>query len=77
MYSCYYYKLAILAIKYDLGRPWYLSIVGGPGVATINISESVQIGAQVSIGSEIASFRIGSTCCIDGPLFLKEYNHAF
>jgi phosphatidylserine decarboxylase len=50
------------------GRRWFLSIVGGPAVATIRLPEEVRLGATVTIGQKIASFHMGSTCCIASPI---------
>lgn len=49
------------------GRSWLLSIVGGPLVATIKLPDWLKLGADVEIGSKIATFELGSTCCVIGP----------
>jgi len=49
------------------GRTWYLSIVGGPGVGAIVLGGDTTIGSFVGIGNEIATFLLGSTCCIASP----------
>lgn len=49
------------------GKKWYLSIVGGPAVGTIVLSEAIHSGSSVQIGQEIATFLLGSTCCIASP----------
>lgn len=66
----------VVTIKDEKSRPWYLSIVGGPGVATIDISPDVKIGTQVLVGSEMAAFRMGSTCCMASPVFDLASVHA-
>lgn len=58
----------VVTIEDEMSRPWYLSIVGGPGVATIDISQNMKIGARVSVGGEVAAFRMGSTCCMAAPV---------
>ena len=50
------------------GRPWYMSIVGGPGVATIEMGNDFEIGAEYNAGDEIALFLAGSTCCMVSPV---------
>lgn len=61
----------------EYGRTWYLSIVGGPAVGTIKMSDKVFVGAKVSAAQELALFLLGSTCCIAAPVVPKEYtlNH--
>lgn len=49
-------------------RKWFLSIVGGPGVATIAGFEHLVTGTRVSCGAELATFKMGSTCCIVSPV---------
>lgn len=52
----------------DQGRTWYLSIVGGPAVGTISISENARLGSKVEKLNELALFYLGSTCCMASPL---------
>lgn len=54
-------------VEDEQGRMWYLSIVGGPGVGAIVLGSETTIGSQVGIGEEIATFLLGSTCCIASP----------
>ena len=58
-------------IKSEDDLTWYLSIVGGPVVNSIILPEDISIGTQVSIGQKLASFELGSTCCIASPLKIK------
>ncbi|MGB5820549.1 MAG: phosphatidylserine decarboxylase [Saonia sp.] len=48
-------------------RIWYLSIVGGPAVGTIELSENIRLGQEVDKLEEIALFYLGSTCCMAAP----------
>lgn len=50
------------------GRPWFLSIVGGPAVATVQLPEKITRGQKIKVGDKIASFLMGSTCCIASPM---------
>lgn len=50
------------------GKTWFLSIVGGPLVATINLPKKIKLGATVNISEKIASFAMGSTCCMASPI---------
>lgn len=52
----------------ETGKKWYLSIVGGPGVGAIVLGSETTIGSSVGIGNEIATFLLGSTCCIASPV---------
>ncbi len=52
----------------DAGRPWYVSIIGGPLVATIELAEKMKLGARFIIGERLGGFLLGSTCCIAAPL---------
>jgi phosphatidylserine decarboxylase len=59
-------------IKSARGDHWFLSIVGGPAVGTIIMSQGLDIGTIVSIGEELGTFLLGSTCCIASPLPVKS-----
>ncbi|MFD0861923.1 phosphatidylserine decarboxylase [Sungkyunkwania multivorans] len=48
-------------------RVWYISIVGGPAVGTIELPEKIRIDATIKQLDEIAMFYLGSTCCIAAP----------
>ncbi|WP_343486335.1 phosphatidylserine decarboxylase [Allomuricauda sp. d1] len=52
----------------ELGRTWYLSIVGGPAVGTIKLNDTVSVGQKVEKMGELALFYLGSTCCMASPL---------
>lgn len=56
-----------VTIEDELGRNWYLSIVGGPAVGTIEMHHAASAGSLITIGDEIGKFLLGSTCCIAGP----------
>jgi phosphatidylserine decarboxylase len=55
-------------IKDAHGRTWYLSIVGGPAVGTIELDPKVKVGEKVEKVSELALFYLGSTCCMASPV---------
>jgi len=50
------------------GRVWYMSIVGGPAVGTIELGEDIRLGKKVNKLEELALFYLGSTCCMAAPL---------
>ena len=50
------------------GRKWYLSIVGGPAVASIVMASGMKVGTTVSMGQEIGTFLLGSTFCLASPV---------
>ncbi len=52
----------------DQGNIWYLSIVGGPAVGTIELTTGLEVESEVIIGEEISLFLLGSTCCIASPI---------
>lgn len=54
------------------GEKWYMSIVGGPAVGTILLANGIKVGSNLEIGQEIATFLLGSTCCIVAPKPIKE-----
>lgn len=54
-------------IKDAANRSWFLSIVGGMGVGTVILPSGIQEGVYVQQGQEIASFKLGSTCCMASP----------
>jgi phosphatidylserine decarboxylase len=51
----------------DKGRIWYMSVVGGPAVGTIKLSNSISVGNSVEKLDELALFYLGSTCCMASP----------
>ena len=57
-----------VSLQDDQNQKWYLSIVGGPMVATINRGPGLKEGHRVAVGEKIASFRLGSTLCMVSPV---------
>jgi len=57
-----------LTIEDDENRLWYLSIVGGPAVGSIVMSEGLKPGSQISAIDEVGLFLLGSTCCMASPV---------
>ncbi|PRX55025.1 phosphatidylserine decarboxylase [Flagellimonas meridianipacifica] len=55
-------------IEDERGRTWYLSIVGGPAVGTIELSANIKIGSEVKQLQELSLFYLGSTCCMAAPV---------
>ncbi|MEL6916516.1 MAG: phosphatidylserine decarboxylase [Bacteroidota bacterium] len=53
------------------GRVWYLSIVGGPAVGTIELPKNITLGRSIKKLQEIALFYLGSTCCMAAPVAPK------
>ncbi|MGX1930282.1 phosphatidylserine decarboxylase [Flagellimonas sp. 2504JD4-2] len=57
----------------ELGKTWYLSIVGGPAVGTIALCDNIHEGSRVSKLQEISLFYLGSTCCMAAPIAPKHH----
>ncbi len=57
-----------LDIEDEKGRTWYLSIVGGPAVGTIELSKDTFLGSKVEKLQELSLFYLGSTCCMAAPV---------
>lgn len=57
-----------IAMSDELNRNWYISIVGGPAVGTIVLSENIVVGANINIIDQFGLFLLGSTCCIAAPV---------
>ncbi|MEM6894113.1 MAG: phosphatidylserine decarboxylase [Bacteroidota bacterium] len=55
-------------IEDEKGRIWYLSIVGGPAVGTIEMGKNIQVGQKIQKMEQLALFYLGSTCCMAAPL---------
>jgi phosphatidylserine decarboxylase len=53
------------------GLSWFLSLVGGFGVGTIETNPNVLIGSHVSVGQELGLFKLGSTVCMASPYDLQ------
>lgn len=49
-------------------KTWYLSIVGGPAVGTIELAPKVGLGSTVKKLQELSLFYLGSTCCMAAPI---------
>lgn len=49
------------------GNTWFLSIVGGPAVGTIELDSRTKVGAEIEKTDELALFYLGSTCCMAAP----------
>ncbi|MFB6257159.1 MAG: phosphatidylserine decarboxylase, partial [Flavobacteriales bacterium] len=49
-------------------EPWFLSIVGGPAVGSIQLKEKVKEKGSVECGEELGTFLLGSTLCLAAPL---------
>lgn len=52
-------------------QSWYLAMVGGFGVGSIDISNGLLKGSQVFAGQEIAKFNLGSTVCLATPTSIE------
>ncbi len=50
------------------GRTWYMSVIGGPAVGSIELAKSVDLGSHINKLDEIALFYLGSTCCMAAPV---------
>jgi len=56
-------------------RSWYLAMVGGFGVGTIQVSHHVKEGTQLQVGEEMAKFKLGSTVCLATPEVFEVKNY--
>ena len=56
-------------------KPWYMAMVGGFGVGSIELRDGIALGSLVKVGEEIAKFNLGSTVCIASPhqISVKKY----
>lgn len=52
----------------ESGYTWFLSIVGGPAVGTIELPNEIRVGSEIKTGKEVAIFLLGSTCCMASPI---------
>jgi phosphatidylserine decarboxylase len=50
-------------------RRWFLAAVGGPAVGTIQMARGLAAGMSITVAEELASFSLGSTCCLAAPTF--------
>lgn len=62
-------------IEDENGGIWYLSIVGGPAVGTIELNEGITLGAMVKPAQQLALFLLGSTCCMAAPEKMSDQWH--
>ena len=49
-------------------KVWYLAMVGGFGVGSIEMKKDLALGSTVQVGEEIAKFNLGSTVCLASPV---------
>ncbi len=54
------------------GKVWFLSIVGGMAVGTIELLKNSILNQKILCGDELALFRLGSTVCIASPVALVQ-----
>ncbi len=54
------------------GRIWFLSIVGGMAVGTIDLLKNTCLNQKIICGEELALFRLGSTVCMATPIELNK-----
>lgn len=66
-YPAFRNERVIYEIKDDKNRPWYVAMVGGFGVGTIESAPTSVVGAKIVVGQEISKFNMGSTVCIASP----------
>lgn len=57
-----------IKIEDETGRPWFLSIVGGPAVGTIVLDKKVCVDSKINIIEQLGLFLLGSTCCMAAPV---------
>ena len=57
----------IFEIKDSQNRPWFLAMIGGFGVGTIELAPQAVLGAKIKVGEEIGRFNLGSTVCLALP----------
>ncbi len=57
-----------LMIQDEMSRPWFLSIVGGPAVGGIRLSEKGKGKGHLIPAEELGTFLLGSTLCMAAPL---------
>ena len=58
----------VIDIEDAHGSAWSLAIVGGPLVGTVQLHSNARVGASVSLCDKLATFRMGSTCCLLSPI---------
>jgi phosphatidylserine decarboxylase len=52
-------------------KKWYLLMVGGFGVGTIQLAERFKVGTYFHQGEELGMFQLGSTVCMATPVALN------
>jgi phosphatidylserine decarboxylase len=57
----------IFEIEDAQNKTWYMAMVGGFGVGSIELQKHIQVGTQITVGEDIAKFNLGSTVCIASP----------
>ena len=61
----------VFEITDQYSQKWYLAMVGGFGVGSIDIENGLGLNSAVSVGQEMARFNLGSTVCLATPMEIK------
>lgn len=72
-YPAFKNERIIFEITDSFEEIWYLAMVGGFGVGTIEISRECLNGGPVHVGQEIAKFDLGSTVCLATPCKIQVH----
>ena len=56
-------------------KVWYLAMVGGFGVGSIEVFSQADENSEVRVGQQIGRFKLGSTVCIASPYSLVSENY--
>ena len=65
----------IVKIEDEQKRNWYVAMVGGFGVGTIETSAGLQVGSHLKKGQELGFFKLGSTVCMASPVKFENLNY--
>ena len=73
-YPAFKNERVIFEMTDEQDRAWYLAMVGGFGVGTVELAKEIYVGCYIEPGQEIAKFKLGSTVCLASPCEIKVKN---
>lgn len=74
-YPAFRNERMVVELKDASGRIWFLSMVGGFGVGTIELHHNIDVGSTLQAGEEMALFKLGSTVCLAIPEAVQIDHH--
>jgi phosphatidylserine decarboxylase len=66
-YPAFKNERVVIEVLDKKNKSWWIALVGGFGVGSIDVTNGIQVGTSIQMGQEIGKFNLGSTVCIASP----------